>query len=504
LLVRSRSRTLRLEAFVPELATTAVVLAVLGVLMVLSVVSSRAAAHSSVPVSLLFLAIGMAAGSEGIGKISFGDYPLALRLGTVALVLILFDGGLSTPPALVRRCLAPAAVLATVGVVITTAVVAAAAHVFGFAWVPAWLLGAIVSSTDAAAVFSVLRASRIELAQRLRGTLELESGLNDPVAFLLVVTFTQLLAGSPMSGGRLAVHMLIDLSEGAVGGVVVGLLARWLLSRAQPVAAGLLPVLTVAFAFVAFGATTIVGGSGFLAVYVASIVIGTGPLPYRSGLARIHDAVAWLGQVVMFLVLGLLSLPHRLIAVAPIGLALAVVLTTLARPLAVSLCLLPFRYRSKEIAFVAWVGLRGAVPIILAIVPVLERVSGGAYIFDVVFFIVVANAVVPGATVRHVARWLGVDVRGAPPPAALLEIASTLPLRSEIMSFYLAKESAVAGARIVDIPFPERAGALLVMRGADLLAPKDELVLEPGDYVFAFCDRGDRATIDLWFGAEQE
>ncbi|MGZ3429302.1 MAG: potassium/proton antiporter [Polyangia bacterium] len=483
------------------LASTAIVLALLGLLMGLSVVASRVAGRASVPVALLFLVIGMLAGSEGVGRIAFENYSLAFRLGTVTLVLILFDGGLSASLSTVRRVLAPAVMLATVGTVATAALVALAARLLGFSWTEAFLLGAIVSSTDAAAVFSVLRTSRIELSKRVAATLELESGLNDPVAVILTVALTAAQAGQRSSGWMLALEMLVELTVGAVGGVAIGLGGRWLLRRVRPAAAGLLPVLTVALAFVAFGATTLAHGSGFLAAYVAGLVIGDGALPYRSGLLRVHDAIAWLGQVVMFLVLGLLSFPSRLIAVGWIGLALGLVLALVARPLAAALCLLPFRFRLREIAFVGWVGLRGAVPIILAIFPVLAGAPLAHHLFDVVFFVVVVNTLVPGATVRRAARLLGVAGRGTPSPSAHVEITSTLPLRSDVLSFYLRGPSAVAGALISDIPFPPGAAVMLIVRQEELIAPRGATVLQAHDHVFVFCKPEDRPTIELLFGA---
>jgi cell volume regulation protein A len=483
---------------------TAILLALFGLLMGLSVLASRAAGRVNVPVALLFLGIGVVAGSEGVGGFAFANYSLAFRLGTVTLVLILFDGGLSTTWSTVRRTVVPAGLLATVGVVLTAAVVALGARALGFDWISAFVLGGIVSSTDAAAVFSVLRGNRIELSKRLAATLELESGLNDPVAFILTVAFTGALTGEHVGGWRVFSDMVLELLLGAAVGLAVGWGGRWLLVRARPAAAGLLPVLTIALAFVAFGATTLVGGSGFLATYLAGIVLGNGPLPYRTGLLRVHDAMAWLGQVVMFLVLGLLSFPMRLLTVAPVGVALSLLLTFVARPLASLLCLLPFGYRAREIAFIGWVGLRGAVPIILAIFPVLANAPHAERIFDVVFFIVVTNALIPGATVRRAVGLLGVEVRGNPPPAAFLEIASTLPLRANVLSFFLEKQCAVAGARIADVPFPPHAAVMLIVRNEELVAPRGDSVLLAGDHVFVFCRHEDRATLDLLFGREED
>jgi cell volume regulation protein A len=219
---------------------------------------------------------------------------------------------------------------------------------------------------------------------------------------------------------------------------------------------------------------------------------------------RVHDSIAWLGQVVMFLVLGLLIFPSRLLAVGPMGLALGIMLALVARPLATVLCLLPFRFHAREMAFIGWVGLRGAVPIILAIVPILSGTPQAHHIFDVVFFIVVVNTLIPGALVRWAARRLGVEVSGRPHPSSLLEIVSTLPLRSEVLSFWLEPASAVAGARVADIPFPAEASALLIVRAGELIAPRGDTVLLSGDHVFVFCRKEDRATIDLLFGAEEE
>ena len=393
------------------LATTAIALALGGVLMGLSVLASRAAGRVHVPVALIFLVIGMLAGSEAIGRVAFEDYALSFRVGTVTLVLILFDGGLSAAHSSIRRVLGPGVVLATVGVLATAALVGLGARVMGFSWSEALLLGAVVSSTDAAAVFSVLRSSGVAVGERVAATLELESGLNDPVAVILTIALTAAEEGRVASGARLALDIGLELVVGCAGGLVVGYAGRWLVQRARPAATGLLPVLTIALAFVAFGATTLVHGSGFLATYVAGLVIGSGELPSRSALLRVHDAVAWLGQVVMFLVLGLLSFPSRLFAVGWVGLALGLVLALVARPLSAMLCLLPFRYPLRESLFIGWVGLRGAVPIILAIFPVLAGAPAAHHIFNVVFFIVVLSTLVPGATVRWAARRLGV---GAP------------------------------------------------------------------------------------------
>ena len=485
-----------------EPRATALLLLTFGALLAISTLFSRASQRFAVPVALVFLGIGMLAGSEGIGRIAFEDYHFAFRLGTMALVLILFDGGLNTPASAVREALRPAAMLATVGVVGTAGIIGVAAHAFGFAWTPALLLGAIVSSTDAAAVFSVLRGSGIQLKRRVGLTLEVESGVNDPVAVILTMALTaRLLAPGSGSVWRLALEVALEIAVGGALGIVIGEVGRRLLGRVRLPAGGLYPALTLAVAFLAFAVPTLLHGSGFLAVYFAAVRLGKGPLPYRPSLLRVHDALAWLSQIAMFLVLGLLAFPSRLVSVAGLGLGLALLLALVARPLVVVLCLLPFRgYTWRDRAYVGWTGLRGAVPIVLATFPVLSGAPGAQTIFDVVFFIVVVNALVPGATVPWVTRWLGLESVQPPAPRAVLEIESMRPLEGELLSFHIDEELAVAGAALADLPFPDGSAATLIVRGSTMLAPRGHTTLEPGDHVYVVTRSEDRPLVQLMFG----
>lgn len=480
---------------IAEPHATARILALVGGLLAASVITSRAARRLTVPVALLYLFVGMVA--DEAGDFRFEDYSLAFRLGTLSLVLILFDGGLNTRTAAARQVAAPAAVLATLGVAITGALVGLAARAFGMGWRAALLLGAVVSSTDAAATFAVLRSSGVELRRRVATTLELESGLNDPLAMLLTIALT--MAGTP-HWWELPSQLAIGFAIGWLAGECGRRLLPWLGASAQ----GLLPVFTVALALLAFGVATLGHGSGFLATYVAAVRIGNGRLPYRVGLLRVHDALAWLAQVLMFVVLGLLSFPLRLWSVAPLGLAIALVLVFVARPVAVALCLWPFRYGVRERMFVSWVGLRGAVPIVLAIFPVLSGVPEAERIFDLVFFVVVVTALVPGATVKWAARLLRVQVKSPPPPGAVVEIASAEALRGEVLTFYVEPVSVVAGVRIADLPLPEGASVTLVTRGFELVAPRGRTELRAGDHVHVFCQPEDRALVLLLFGRQEE
>jgi cell volume regulation protein A len=268
--------------------------------------------------------------------------------------------------------------------------------------------------------------------------------------------------------------------------------------------AGLYPVLTVGLALVAYGLASLAGGSGFLAVYIAAIVLGSGVLPNRTTLYRTHDFIAWASQIGMFILLGLLVVPSHLLGVGGVGLALALLLAFVSRPLAVAACLLPLGFGLREIALIGWAGLRGAVPIILAVIPVLSGAPDAGPLFDVVFFVVLVSVVLQGGTVPWVARHLRLAVDEPPTPDAVLEIDSMQPLDVELLTFLVAPASAVCGARIAEIPFPKRSSAMLVVRGSELLAPKGDTELEAGDHVFVFCPRDEVPTVRLLFGREAD
>lgn len=481
--------------------STALVLLALGVLLGLSAAFGRLAGRLGMPLFLAFLVIGMLAGSEGLGGIQYDDAASAFRLGTIALVLILFDGGLNTTFGAARRAAGPATVLATVGVALTAAILALIGRLLGLGWPEAMLLGAIVSSTDAAAVFAILRGSGLSLQRRVASILEVESGANDPMAVLLTLAIAEsLVAGGRTLGWGLVPSVVLQLVIGAALGVGVGLVSRMALRRLQLQTAGLYTAITIAVAFVAFAVATLLKGSGFLAVFIAGIVLGNGQLPYRAGLLRVHDSLAWLSQIGMFLLLGLLVFPSQLLAVAPVGLALGLLLSVVARPVAVVLCLLPFRLPWKETLFISWIGLRGAVPIVLSTIPILAGVSGANHIFNLVFFIVVVSAVVPGWTVGFVTRWMKLDMKQPPPPPAVLEIASNLPVRGEIVSFFIEPASAVAGSTIADVPFPEGTVVLLVIRGRKLIPARGQVRMEAGDHVTIFTSPEAKPFLNLVFG----
>ncbi|NKI35956.1 potassium/proton antiporter [Wenzhouxiangella sp. XN79A] len=478
-------------------------LTVAGVLILISVLFSRPSEKIGVPAVLLFLGLGLLAGAWLPEP--FSDYDLAFRVGTVGLVLILFDGGLNTPWRTAREHLAPAAVLATLGVVGTAGLVAVAGRLLGLSWIEALLVGAIVSSTDAAAVFSALRGSNVQLRRRVGATLELESGLNDPMAVILTLTLTGvLLAPETFSATGFLMKILTQLAIGLAAGLLIGFFGQQLLRRIRVPAAGLYPALTLALALLAFGVPTLFMGSGFLAVYVAALVLGNQRMPYRAGILRVHDALAWLGQITMFLVLGLLAVPGLLAESGLRGLILGLVLALLARPLVVWLCLLPFRYTPRETGFVAWTGLRGAVPILLASVPVMSGVAGGEGLFHLVFFVVVINALIPGATVRWAVGWFGVERGGQARPPPVLEITATESLPVRVISFLIDPVALVAGSRAGDLPLPEGADILLLVRDGRVLPVNESTRLEPGDHVHLMIRPAQARAVELLFGLREE
>ena len=483
-----------------EPLSTGWLLLTIGLLVGAGALSSRLSRRWGVPFYLVFLGIGVLAGVNGPGGIVFDDFGVSFRLGTLALVLILFDGGLNTSIASVRRVAAPAGVLATLGVAMVAALTAVAARAFGLPWSQAVLVGAIISSTDAAAVFAQLRGARLQLRNRVASTIEVESGANDPMAVLLTFGVTAWLAGERPSAAGFLLDLVAQLVIGGLVGFAIGHGAAWVLRRFRSTSAGLYPVLTVATALLAFGLPTVVNGSGLLSVYVAGIMLGSERLPFRPSLLRFHDATAWLSQVGMFLLLGLLVTPADSVPALGWGIGVALAATCLVRPLVVAICLSPFRYKLREVLFIGWAGLRGAVPIVLAIFPVLAGIEGGREVFHGVFFIVIVGAVLPGATLGRAARAARLEEAPPPVPKAMLEMVSNEPLDGEIVSFYISPALAVAGVRIRDIPFPEAAAALLVVRGPRLIPPRGSTELLPGDHVYLFARESDRPLLELLFG----
>jgi cell volume regulation protein A len=486
-----------------ESLSIALLLAAVGILLIVAVVASPLSQRLGVPALLVFLVLGMAAGSEGIGGIPFDDYGAAFQLGAIALVLILFDGGLNTSMRMFRSAAVPAMLLATVAVVLTAAFAAGIGILLGLPTPIAVLVGSVVSSTDAAAVFSILRGGGVRLKGRTRAVLEVESGLNDPMAMLLTVLATETVIGTHGLGWETVGFVASQFGIGLLAGVLVGRAGQWLLLRVRLPAPGLYPVLTIGLALAAFGFATALDGSGFLAVYLAAMLLAAGAIPYRAAVRRVHNALAWLSQILMFLLLGLLVFPSRLEPMVSDGFLLALGLAFVARPAAVLLTLWPFGFSWREGVFVAWVGLRGAVPIILATYPVLRGVPDAEDVFYLVFFVVVVNSLLPGATVAWLARRLGVAEPIAPTPPASVELISLRDYGSEFAWYTVHRQSAVAGALVRDLSLPNGSLLMLMLRGEEVLAPHGTTHFEVGDHVCVFVAPGDRPVLHLLLGRAQ-
>lgn len=480
-----------------EPVATAAIIALFGALLTVSVLATRVLDRFGLPASLLFLLIGMVGGSEGLGGLEFDKSDFAFRAGTVALVLILLDGGLNTRWAALRSAAAPAGLLATVGVAATALIVACAARLFGLNWDEAILIGAIVSSTDAAAVFGVLRGSGIRLDNKLQSTLEVESCANDPMAVILTLAAAEAMSRGTGLDASLLVDIPLQLVIGTGVGLGCGFLFRYLINAIRLTATGLYPVLIVAAAFSAFGASTLIYGSGFLAVYLTAVVLGNGHLPFSDGLRRVHDAIAWLSQVFMFLMLGLLVFPSRLLPQAPVGIGIGLVLGLVARPLASGLCLSWLGWRFKEVAIVGWTGLRGAVPIILATFPVMKGLPGADRIFHIVFFVVVVSAVIPGATIPLVALRSRLG-RRVPPRSSTLELQLAQRPDRHMHEFVIQPSTPACGKALRDLDLPDSAAIVIILRDDEPLPARGSSVLMEGDILFVVSDEGDLVAVRNW------
>jgi cell volume regulation protein A len=468
-------------------------------LAVASVFTSVLAFRFGAPLLLIFLGIGLVAGEDGIGGIAFADVPTAFLIGSAALSVILFDSGFHTNLKSYRQAAAPAITLATLGVLITTGLVALPAHyLLGLEWPVAFLMGTILSSTDAAALFFLLRVGGITIRDRVRSTLEVESGTNDPVAIFLALTLTAMLTGH-QSGGW--VHILAHLMVEGGGGVLMGLLggaAIIAVVNRMKLDPGLAPVAVMGLAVTIFGLTNELGGSGFLAAYLAGLVAGNAKLQGIGGLRRFQDGITWLAQIAMFVTLGLLATPSQFPKEFTLAGLLAVALTFLARPVAVFLCLSPFGFGKRERLFIAWVGLRGAVSILLGMVPMLGGVPHASVFFDVAFMVVVASLTVQGWTVRPLARWLGLIVPEKAGPVDRMEVDLPGLADRELVAYVLHPDSPVAQGR----PLPRWARPVLVRRAGKIKSVPGPL--QAGDRVYLLVALNQVPLLDKLFGRMKE
>jgi len=479
-----------------------------GLLLLLGIMSSKLSSRLGVPVLVLFLLLGMLAGSEGIGGIEFENYQLAHGIGTVALAMILFDGGLGTSIDAIRIVWKPSLLLATVGVLITAVITGmAAAMILGISWLEGLLLGSIVASTDAAAVFSVMRSGGMRLPKRLEALLEIESASNDPMAIFMTIGCIEILLGDMTPGPDLIGLFVSQMAVGSLFGLAGGYAGAWMINRIDLTSAGLYPVLGSAMGLLTYGLTVHFGGSGFLAVYVAGVVIGNRPLVFHRGILLYHDAIAWLSQIVMFVVLGLLCFPSRLLHVTWQSLAVSAVLILVARPLAVIVSTWIFRFTWQEMAFMSWVGLKGAVPITLATFPLMlakpEKPLQAQLLFDVVFFTVVVSALIQGTSLTPAARLLGLLQPPEPEPPVTLEFSSLKHVQGEVLDYAVGVDSRAAGRLVRNLALPEGAVIALIARGDQIVPPQGNTRVLAGDHVILVLKPGLVPLVSQIFGRDE-
>lgn len=461
-----------------------------GILVAFSALASKLSERVGVPALLVFLGIGMLAGSDALGLVYFDDPHLASAIGTVALAFILFSGGFDTRWSAVRPVVGRGLLLSTAGVALTTAILGTIVWlVFGFSFRGSLLLAAIVSSTDAAAVFSVLRSRGVSLKGRLRPLLELESGSNDPMAVFLTLGILDLLMNPGLTWLDLLVRFALQMTLGAGIGLGLGWLSALLLNRVRLDYEGLYPVLSFSLVPLVFGAAAALGGNGFLAVYLAGIVVGNRDILHRRSLMRFHDGLGWLMQIGLFLTLGLLVFPSHLPPVMGVGLFVAGVLLLVARPLAVHLCLLGSRFTWRERTLVGWAGLRGAVPIVLATFPLMAGYAESERAFNVVFFVVCVSVLLQGRSLMLVARWLGVDSPLDARPRYPLEFDRVEGLQGDTCEIEVLPGSAAEGRRVMDLGLPPDVLVLLIRRGNEFLVPRGQTELRGRDTLLVLAER---------------
>jgi len=470
-----------------------------GALLILGgIASSLLARRFGAPLLLVFLMLGLLLGEDGPGGIRYSDLGFTYLVGSLALAVILFDGGLRTRAQHVRGSVVPSVVLASVGVVITAALTAiAAVYLLDLPWLEAALLGVVVSSTDAAAVFFLLRAGGLHLERRTNATLEIESGSNDPMAVFLTLALTTWIAGTGThEPWMLALQLGWAMVAGLVAGYLGGRLMVWTLNTFT-MPPGLHPWLALAGAVALFAMTNLVRGSGYLAVYLAGIVVANRPMRSRNEVLAVQDAATWFAQLVMFLLLGLLATPTKILELFWPALGVAAFLMFVARPAAVVACLLPFGYRRAEIGFIAWTGLRGAVGIFLASIPLLAGLPNAALYFNVAFVVVFASLIVQGWTLASAAYLLQVAVPRADPNTRRIQLDLPGQLEYDMVGYRIAPGSAVLRGDAL----PGRVRMAMVVREGRVLLPEEAGTLLSDDYAYVLAPTGQAPRLD-WLFAE--
>lgn len=465
------------------------ILLVGSILLFISVIIGKTSYKFGVPTLILFLTIGMLAGSDGIGGIRFDNPKYAQLIGVISLNFILFSGGLDTSFNSIKPVLKEGMVLSTLGVLLTALTLGTFVYfVTDFTIYESMLLGSIVSSTDAAAVFSILRSKSLALKKNLRPTLELESGSNDPMAYVLTIAFLTLVINQDMSLASIVPLFFQQMIIGAAAGFGFGIVSKFIINRIRLDFEGLYPVLVIALMFITFSATDAVGGNGFLAIYICAVYLGNHDIIHKKTILKMYDGLAWLMQIVLFLTLGLLVFPSEIVPYLGIGLLISLFLILVARPISVFISLIFFKMKMRRRFYISWVGLRGAVPIVFATYPLLAGIDKADMIFNIVFFISVTSILIQGTTLSIVAKWLNVGIpEKAKKITEIDQLLLDLP-KSSLQEFTIAPEFPSVNKRIVDLDFPTSAFIVMIKRDKQFIRPGGSTEIMANDVLMVLAD----------------
>ncbi|MCE7791233.1 potassium/proton antiporter [Salipaludibacillus sp. CUR1] len=474
---------------------------IVALFLIIGVFTTKFSTRLGVPALILFIILGMIAGSDGLGLIYFDNPSYAQLIGIFALVVILFEGGLSTKWTTIKPVAVPAILLATVGVLVTTSIVAiGATFILGVTWLEGLLFGAIVGSTDAAAVFAALKEKNIKA--RLGATLEAESGTNDPMAMFLTLAFIELILSDETGIGNTIGSFFLQMGFGIIFGMALGWLASKIINRINLDSGGLYPIIAMGFALLTYSVTASLGGSGLLAVYVAALIIGNSDLTYRHTIFRFNEGFAWMMQILMFIILGLLVFPGQLFAGEIIlhGLLLSFILMLIARPVAVLISTLGFNYSWQEKTLLSWAGLRGAVPIVLATFPMIAGLENAQLFFNVVFFVVLTSALIQGATISPFAQKLGLTGPKKVVPLHSLELVSIGQANAEIIEYTVNEETRIVGKTLAEIEFPDDVLINAIIRKGELVTPYGETEIKDKDILYILVSRSSKKDLKKMLG----
>lgn len=465
------------------------ILLVGSVLLFISIIAGKTSYKFGVPTLVLFLGIGMLAGEDGIGGITFDNPQISQLIGIISLNFILFSGGLDTDWKAVKPVLKEGIALSTIGVLLTALGLGIFVfYVTDFTIYESLLLGSIVSSTDAAAVFSILRSKNLALKTNLRPTLEMESGSNDPMAYVLTIAFLGLVVNQDQGVGSMVPLFLQQMILGGIAGFGFGKLSKLIINKIRLDFEGLYPVLVITLMFITFSATDFVGGNGFLAIYICAVYLGNQYLIHKKTILKMFDGLAWLMQIVLFLTLGLLVTPSEMAPVIGIGLVISLFLMFVARPIGVFISLIPFKMKLRRRFYISWVGLRGAVPIVFATYPLLAGIDKASMIFNIVFFISLTSILIQGTTLSVVAKWLHVGLPEKVKPQSPTEQFLSEHPKTEMREIGIDNRNSVVGKKIVDIQFPKTAIIAMIKRGDKYITPNGATIIEADDVLIVLSD----------------